>query len=124
VAHHLAADRFGHEPYVDPVMHFSGGAACAFFFRRAAAAAHAQLGALSPLVLDLLAFGLACAAALAWELAELLSDFVLHTSIQTAAVNTLRDLALGVAGAIVYLVGARLMERSGRLGSDAARKAD
>ena len=33
IGHSIFAKFFGHEPYVDPVMHFSGGVAAAYFFR-------------------------------------------------------------------------------------------
>ena len=35
IAHHILARMFGHEPFVDPVMHFSGGAAAALVVRYA-----------------------------------------------------------------------------------------
>lgn len=102
--HAVAGRLWGHEPYVDPVMHFLGGAAVAFFFRRAAVISEEILGAPSPLALDLVAFGLACTAALFWEFGELLSDLVLGSHIQVSAANTLRDLALGLTGAVVLLL--------------------
>jgi len=34
IAHAVLGDVFGHEPYVDPVMHFAGGVSAAFFFTR------------------------------------------------------------------------------------------
>lgn len=112
VLHAWAGAFFGHEPWVDPIAHCLGGAAIAFFVRRAAGTAREALGAISPLGLDLLAFGLAVSAAVAWELGELASDLFLGTRIQVDARNVLRDLALGAAGAIAYVAASRVTRRS------------
>jgi hypothetical protein len=116
VLHSLAGRFFGHEPYVDPISHFFGGVAIAFFFRRICAAADKQLGQVSPLGLDLLAFGLAVTAALVWELAELASDIFLGTHIQRSARNVLRDLTLGAGGAWIYVFTIRLRALARRAG--------
>lgn len=103
VLHAMGGALFGHEPYVDPVMHLLGGAAAAFFFRRAGSAAKPLLGALTEPALDLLSFGLTCAIALGWEFAEFLVDHVFGTNVQLSLGNTMRDLFLGVTGALLYL---------------------
>lgn len=103
IAHAILGRLLGHEPYVDPAMHFLGGAAIAYFIRRAAELIPQWVGTPSSLGFDLIAFGLACFAALFWEFAELFSDIFLDTRIQISARNTLRDLALGVMGATTYL---------------------
>lgn len=103
IAHAILGARLGHEPYVDPVMHFLGGAAIAYFLRRAAALSPQLVGAPSNIGLSILAFGMACFAALVWEFGEWSSDIILGTHIQIHAANTLRDLSLGVGGACVYL---------------------
>ena len=102
---------FGHEPYVDPIAHFSGGVAAAFFFRYACFLGRGFLGAPSPLALDLLAFGLTCSAALAWEFGEFASDVFLGTRIQYAVGNTMRDLMLGTLGGGIYVAAARVLRR-------------
>jgi hypothetical protein len=109
VGHEVAARIFGHEPVVDPIMHFSGGMAAAYFVRRACAVCPRLVGAPTPFVVDLLAFGIACSAALFWEFGEQLSDICLGSHIQTSVTNTLRDLELGVAGAATLLVVRRLL---------------
>jgi len=114
VAHEVAARCFGHEPIVDPVMHFSGGVAAAFFFRRASAIGGRLFGSPSPLAADLLAFGLACAAALFWEFGEQLCDVYLGTHAHTSVTGTLRDLELGVAGAMFYLAIRRVVRLGAR----------
>ncbi len=114
VLHAAGGHLFRHEPLVDPMAHLLGGAAVAFFVRRACSIARERLGALSPFSLDLLAFGLACAAALLWEFGELLSDIYLGTQAQASLAETLRDLVLGVVGAVAYLSLARMARRPGR----------
>jgi len=114
VGHWLFADIFGHEPYVDPIMHFLGGAAAAYFLRRLAELSPAMVGRPSKLGHDLLAFGLCCVAALIWEFGELASDIFLGTNIQRSAPNTLRDLALGASGGFAVLLLLRALRRSSR----------
>jgi hypothetical protein len=111
VAHEIVARIFGHEPVVDPIMHFSGGMAGAYFARRAVAVCPRLFGAPTPFAADLLAFGSTSAAALFWEFGEELSDIYLGTHGQTSVWNTLRDLELGVAGALTFLLLRRLIAR-------------
>jgi hypothetical protein len=104
IGHSVFAKIFGHEPYVDPVMHFSGGVAAAYFFRKVSALAPEALGALTEDARDLLSFGLTCSIALFWEIVEFSSDTFLGTTVQTSNANTMRDLILGVVGALVFLI--------------------
>lgn len=112
ILHEVAGRIWGHEPHVDPVMHFLGGLAAAFFFRHAASTAGTLLGRPTPLALDLLAFGLTCAVALFWEFGEFASDRLLRTTVQRGLQNTMRDLMLGVSGGFLYLAARRFMPRS------------
>jgi|CXWL01.1.fsa_nt_gi hypothetical protein len=100
LGHALAAALFGHEPYVDTASHFLGGAAMAHFLDRLPRLAPARLGSPSPFLRRFAVVGGATIVALLWELAELASDLFLGTRIQLSAANTLRDLTLGLAGAI------------------------
>ena len=70
ILHKLAAKQWGHEPYVDPVMHFSGGIAMAFFFWQSAECCQRYLGNLSIMALAYIAFGMATVTAIAWEIME------------------------------------------------------
>jgi acyl dehydratase len=106
--HAVAGKLFGHEPYVDPVMHFSGGLAMAFFFQRTCSIASGLFGKPSRLAIDLLAFGLTCAAALFWEFGEFFGDLYRGTHVQRGLGNTMRDLLLGTSGGILYLIAARI----------------
>jgi hypothetical protein len=112
IAHGIAGKVFGHEPYVDPIMHFSGGLAIAFFCSRACLLSPELFGKPSRLGIDLLAFGLTCGAALFWEFGEFIGDQVKGTHVQRGLGNTMRDLLLGTLGAIVFIVGARVVRSS------------
>lgn len=117
ILHLPAGALLGHEPYVDPVMHLAGGISVAYFFRRAASIAGLLLGSPTRLGSDLMAFGLAAAAASFWEFGEFVLDCFVGTRFQLTLGNTMRDLMLGVAGAIVYLAAARLVTRERADGS-------
>jgi hypothetical protein len=112
IVHGIAGKVFGHEPYVDPIMHFSGGLAIAFFCWRACSMSSELFGKPSRLAIDLLAFGLTCAAALFWEFGEFIADQVKGTRVQRGLGNTMRDLFLGTLGAIVFIIGARAVRSS------------
>lgn len=108
ILHGIFAALFGHEPYVDIAAHFLGGAVAAYFVRRCAVSAPAVFGMLSPLTTDLMAIAMATLAAVAWEEAEFLWDLLFGTHIQLWASNTLRDLALGLAGAVALVLVRRM----------------
>jgi hypothetical protein len=109
IAHGIAGKVFGHEPYVDPIMHFSGGLAIAYFCWRACLLSPELFGKPSRLGIDLLALGLTCAAALFWEFGEFVGDQVKGTNVQRGLGNTMRDLFLGTLGGMVFIVGARVV---------------
>jgi hypothetical protein len=116
IGHSVFARLFGHEPYVDPIMHFTGGVAAAYFFRKASLIGAGVLGALTDFSRDLLSFGLTCSIALFWEMAEFGSDTFLGTNVQISNANTMRDLILGTVGALVFLLFRRLLSRTKRPG--------
>jgi di/tricarboxylate transporter len=62
----------------------------------------------SRLGIDLLAFGLTCAAALFWEFGEFISDQYRGIHVQQGLGNTMRDLLLGTLGGIVFIIAARV----------------
>jgi hypothetical protein len=111
IAHGIAGKVFGHEPYVDPIMHFSGGLAIAYFCWRACLLSPELFGKPSRLGIDLLALGLTCAAALFWEFGEFIAE-VKGTRVQRGLGNTMRDLFLGTLGGIVFIIGARVVRSS------------
>ena len=109
IMHSIAGALFGHEPYVDPVMHFSGGVAVAYASRHAVVIGTDVFGRLTPLAADLFAFGATSAAAVLWEIAEFASDQLVHTRVQLGLGNTMRDLIVGLTGAAVFLIVRRVM---------------
>jgi hypothetical protein len=109
VLHEVSARWLGHEPFVDPTMHVLGGMAAAYFLRYACSLAEQWVGTPTPTGLDLLAFGLTCAVALLWEFGEFAADQYFGTHTQLGLGNTMRDLAMGLGGAIVYLLARRLI---------------
>ena len=117
--HEVGARLLGHEPYVDPAVHFLGGAAATFFIRYAAANAGRVVGKPTQSFLDLLAFGLTCAVAVFWELGEFIADQYFGGNVQLGLGNTMRDLSIGMAGAIVYLAARRRGGLDDQRGQDA-----
>jgi len=112
VGHSVLGGLLGHEPYVDQVTHFLGGLAAAFFFRKVAWLARDLLGTLTALALDLFAFGMTCAVALFWEFGEYTLDALVDAHVQGGLGNTMRDLLLGVGGAVCYLLAGRLIRQA------------
>jgi hypothetical protein len=113
VAHAVLGELFGHEPYVDPAMHFAGGAAAAFFFTRLPQVLPGHLGKPTALTRGLLGIGLTSTVAILWELGEYFSDVFLSTHIQRSVGNTMRDLINGMIGAITLVVVEGVMRRDG-----------
>jgi hypothetical protein len=99
VLHSLLTRWLDHEPYVDPFMHFAGGAAAAYFFWQIAHFCSPGFAALSGVRAALIIISLACVAAVAWELMEYLLFVSRGTTKWWGLVNTLRDLSLGFCGA-------------------------
>ena len=114
IGHAVFAGLYGHEPYVDPVMHFAGGMAAAYSFRFATSIMKEVFGVPTELGSDVMSFGLTCAAALVWETGEFCSDTFLGTNVQKDNANTMRDLILGAAGAIAFIAARRLFKTSAR----------
>ena len=114
VAHALLGEIFGHEPYVDPAMHFSGGMAAAFFFTRLPRVLRGWFGDPTPVTIALLGIGLTSTVAVLWELGEFLADVALGTHIQRGIGNTMRDLMNGILGAAVFIVADAVVLRGRR----------
>jgi hypothetical protein len=101
--HSLAARRFGHEPYVDPVMHLAGGAAMAWLFWKSLCSGRRYLGNPSVMTIVMLAFGLTTLTAIAWECMEYMLSLSKGYEENWGLANTLRDLVLGMSGAALVL---------------------
>lgn len=105
VVHTLLAEIFGHEPYVDPAIQLCGGVAVAYLLHEACVTLSTLLGQPSTLGRNLMAFGLTAAFAILWEVGEFCLDSLLGTDIQGDVPETMRDLILGLMGAMVFLIG-------------------
>jgi hypothetical protein len=108
VAHLMAAYVFllyERWPPVDIPLHFFGGAAIAFFFSRCVRtllgdeAGHTRRAFLELL----LAFSLTATAAVFWEFAEYACDHLLGTVLQFGLTDTMKDLAIGIGGGLVFV---------------------
>lgn len=106
--HALAAALFGHEPRLDPAMHFLGGAAIAYFLAQAVDEWKEHFGLPSPWARRLVVFCLAATAGLFWEFAEYSTGAALGVYSQLSLAETMGDLFFGCAGAALY-VGARAL---------------
>lgn len=114
VLHHLLAARYGHEPTVDPWMHFLGGAAIAYVAWVAVGLAEPLLGVPRPAGRALLALSLAANVALAWEMSEFAKRLLYGGELSTGLANTMRDLVCGIAGAALVLAWLRAGALTGR----------
>ena len=98
-------------PSIDVPMHFSGGLAIAFFVSRCFQTLPRQdvpQGRLA--ILELLLIGsLTATVAVFWEFAEFSLDQVFGTNVQVNLANTMKDMALGILGAIM-LIGMRVVQ--------------
>jgi hypothetical protein len=105
VLHAILAAIFGHEPYVDPAIQLCGGVAVAYLLHEACVTLSWLLGQPSTLGRNLMAFGLTAAFAILWEVGEFVIDSLVGSHIQGDVPETMRDLILGLMGAMVFLIG-------------------
>jgi hypothetical protein len=93
-------------PMTDIPMHFAGGVAMAFFVSRCFRALPREIVRSSRIVvLELILVGsLTMTAAVIWEFAEFTCDQIFGSNIQRGLGNTMRDMGLGIAGALVVMV--------------------
>jgi TRAP-type C4-dicarboxylate transport system permease small subunit len=93
-------DAYVRHAWLDLVMHVAGGIAIAFFF-------DALIQRIEPRIRRSLRFvtlfAMTGTAGVLWEFAEYLSDRWFGTRAQLALDDTLLDMALGIAGGLLYL---------------------
>ena len=111
VVHRYAGAAWGHEPYIDPVIHTFGGLAMAHMLSILIVRAQEHVGRLTPLGNELMVFGLTAFVTLAWEVGEYFLSAYYNAHLQRSIAETIRDMVLGVVGASVYLIVARLARR-------------
>jgi hypothetical protein len=96
-------DVYSARPNLDVPMHFAGGVSIAYFVSGCVRAMPRRPGRHSrAIVLEaLLIISLTATAAVAWEFLEFGIDTATGSNIQVSLANTMQDLALGLAGAVV-----------------------
>jgi len=105
VLHSVLSAIFGHEPYVDPAIQLCGGVAIAYLLHQACTTLPMVLGNPSTLGRNLMAFGLTAAVAIVMEVIEFAFDNLFGTNFTGDVAETVRDLILGLMGAMVFLIG-------------------
>ena len=93
-------------PSIDIPMHFLGGVAIAFFVSRCfQLMPRVSVKRSRVVLLELLLIGsLTASAAVFWEFAEFSYDQLFGTNIQISLANTMQDMAMGILGAIVFIL--------------------
>ena len=111
-----AFDAYALWPQTDTPMHFAGGLAIAFFVSRCFRALPRETVRSSRMVvLELVLVGsLTATAALFWELAEFGVDQLFGSNVQVSLANTMKDLVLGMAGALTFLAARARQLRASR----------
>ena len=108
-------------PSTDIPMHFSGGMAIAFFVSRCfQLMPRVSVKRSRVVLLELLLIGsLTASTAVFWEFAEFSYDQLFGTNVQVSLANTMQDMAMGIIGAIVFIV---IRIRQLRVGSSELRE--
>ncbi len=103
-------------PPLDIPMHFFGGVAMAYFLAKCFTALPEDTIArsLRPIAETVFVVSLTTTSSVIWEFAEFTSDTVFGTHAQLGPDDTLLDMALGIAGALVYVA---MTWRLGALGA-------
>ena len=97
---------YNHWPAFDVPMHFFGGLAIAFFFSRLFQTLPRELPYNQRVVVleMILILSLTATAAVFWEFLEFGMDQTLGTNVQVSLANTMKDMALGIAGGCLYIL--------------------
>lgn len=92
-------------PPVDVPMHLAGGFTFAFFVSRCfQELPRGMVKRSRSVILELLLIGsLTATAAVFWEFAEFSADQIFNKHIQVSLENTMKDLAMGVVGAMAFI---------------------
>jgi hypothetical protein len=111
VLHNALSKLLGHPSWLDPPMHFLGGAAIAYFFYEVLLMKHTWFGKSKPLAHLLLAFCLAVTVAVFWEFLEFAGDKITGSHVQISLEETMYDLLLGSSGAMAFLLIRGIVKR-------------
>ena len=112
IAHASYVGLFGHDPRLDPVMHFLGGVAGAYFATHAILIGRTWFGEPSRAGRALMAVCITASAALCWEFAEFAVGELFKMYSQLTLEETMMDLLLGCLGATIF-VAVDLLRPSG-----------
>jgi hypothetical protein len=92
---------FAYFPWLDIPTHFAGGVAIAFFF--SVAIDNFSPTRIATAISTVSVIGLTALAALVWELLEFASDHYLGSFLIGGVADSLKDMVLGVLGAVVFV---------------------
>jgi hypothetical protein len=103
-----ATDAYERFPLIDVPMHFVGGVAITFFFGRSYRVAErlGLLGQPASWLYFVTVPALAATSTVLWEFAEFISDRYFGGHAQAGLEDTLFDMFVGCAGALVFLIAA------------------
>jgi hypothetical protein len=103
-------------PETDIPMHFFGGVSFAFFVSRCfQELPRGSVQRSRSVILELALIGsLTATAAVFWEFAEFTTDQLFDRNVQVSLANTIRDMALGVAGSVAFILLRAKQLRFGR----------
>ncbi len=111
----------------DPYLHLLGGAACQYYFYNVLSLDWLWIGTLTRFAKMIFAFTSTATIATSWELGEFISDKYFGTHLQESIPETIEDLALGLLGAIIVLIGTLALKhyenRTASSNSDTAERA-
>jgi len=94
-------------PPLDIPTHFLGGVAIAYFFRSAIANSQKLVGLIPQPIQVLLVITCTGTTTILWEFLEFSSDYFFQTSMMLGLEDTLKDMFLGLFGAVILLLWRR-----------------
>ena len=97
----LSIHLFYFHPYVDIPTHFMGGLTITYFYRVAIRHSQKMLGDIPYPIQILLAFTCTGTTTVLWEFYENIFDYFLHTNMVLGLEDTIKDMFLGLLGALV-----------------------
>ena len=97
----LSIHLFYFHPYVDIPTHFMGGVTITYFYRVAIRNSQKIVGDIPHPIQVLLAFTCTGTTTVLWEFYENIFDYFLHTNMVLGLEDTIKDMFLGLLGALV-----------------------
>jgi len=97
----LSIHLFYFHPFVDIPTHFMGGVTITYFYRVAIRNSQKIVGDIPLPIQILLAFTCTGTTTVLWEFYENIFDYFLHTQMMLGLGDTIKDMAMGLLGALV-----------------------